>query len=58
MRKDHLNVHVFQNKNLCRLKSDRLFFFQLRLSEDHTIWRILSEKKKEGTGFISEKTET
>ena len=56
MRKDDLNEHVFQYKNWCRPKSDQLIFFQLWLSEDLSIGRILSEKKYEGKGLISEKT--
>ena len=47
MRKDNLNVHMFQNRNRCSPKSDQ--------------WSDQSEKKKKkkkcGTGWISEKTE-
>ena len=51
MRKDDLNVHVFQNKNLWLM-----IFFLLWLSEDLSIERILIENKYGGTGLISEKT--
>ena len=57
MGKDDLNVHVLQYKNWCSPKPDRWFFYLLWLSEDLPIGRILSEKKYEGTGLISEKTD-
>ena len=57
MRKDNLNVHVFQYENWCRPKSDRWFFFEFWLSGDLSIERILSEKKYGSTGLVSEKTE-
>ena len=57
MRKDYLNMHVFQYKNWCNPKSDRWFFFQLWLSEELFIGRILSEKNLGDTGLISEETE-
>ena len=40
MRKDDLNVHVFQKE-----------------TEDHSIGKILSEKKYVGTWLVSKKTE-
>ena len=52
MRKDDLNVHVFQYKNW-----SMIFFFLTWLSKDLSIGRILSEKKYGGTGLISEKNE-
>ena len=57
MQKDDLNKHVFQNRNWCSPKSDRLFFFEVLLSEDLSIGSILSEKKYRGTGLISKKKE-
>ena len=57
MQKDDPNVYVFQNKNWCSSKSDRLLFFWLWLSKDLSIVKILSEKKYGGTWLISEKTE-
>ena len=57
MRKDDLNVLIFQYKNWCSPKSDRIFFFLLWLSEELSIGSILSEKIFWGMGLISEKTE-
>ena len=45
MRRDDLNVHVFQNRNWCSPKSDQW------LSEDLSIGRIWIEKKFRGTGL-------
>ena len=55
MRKGDLNVHVFETDATQNLIDD--FFFQLWLSEDPSIGRILSEKKYGSTGLLSEKTE-
>ena len=55
MWKDDLNVHVFQNRNWFNLKSDQWSFFELWLSQDLSIRRLLSEGKYGGTGLISEK---
>ena len=57
MERDYLNLLAFQNKNWCSPKSDRGFFFSLRLSEDLSIGRILGEKNGYGKGLIFEKTE-
>ena len=57
MRKDDINVRVFQNSDWRSLKSDRWFFFFLSLSEDLSIGRVLCEKKHGGTGLLFQKTE-
>ena len=57
MWKDDLNVHVFQNRNWCSPKSVPWYFFQLWLSVELSIGRILSEKKYEGAGLLSENKE-
>ena len=57
MRKNDLNVHAFQNKNLCGPKSDWWLFFWLWLWEDLSIGNILSEKKYRGMWLICEKIE-
>ena len=54
MQKVDLNMHAFQNRNWCSLKSDHCFFF-LWLSRELFILRILIERKYEGTELLSEK---
>ena len=56
MRKDDLNVHVFQYKNWYSPKSDRWFFLLTLTVGGRNIGRIFCEKKYGGTGLISEKT--
>ena len=54
MRRDYLNVHVFEGRDWYSPESDRWLFF-LALSEDLSVGRILSEKKYEVTGLSSGK---
>ena len=57
MRKDDLNVHVFQNRNWCIPKSDRRFFFLTLIVRGPFHRKDFKWKKYGGTGLISEKTE-
>ena len=57
MRKDDLNVHVFQYKNLCSPKSDRWFFFLTLVVRGPFHRKDFEWKKYGSTGLISEKAE-
>ena len=57
MRKDDLNVHVFQYKNWCNPKSDRWYFFLALTVREPFHRKDFKWKKYGGTGLISEKTE-
>ena len=55
MRKDDLNVHVFQYKNWCNPKSDRWYFFLALTVREPFHRKDFKWKKYGGTGLISEK---
>ena len=55
MRKDDLNVHVFQYKNWCSPKSDRWFFFLILTGGGSFHRKDFKWKKNGGTGLISKK---
>ena len=55
MRKDDLNVHVFQYKNLCSPKSDRWFFFLTLVVRGPFHRKDFEWKKYGGTELVSEK---
>ena len=57
MRKDDLNVHVFQYKNLCSPKSDRWFFFLTLVVRGPFHRKDFEWKKYGGTELVSEKAE-
>ena len=57
MRNDDLNVHVFQNRNWCRPKSDSWFFFLTLTVREPFHRKDFKWKKYGGAGLISEKTE-
>ena len=57
MRKDDLNVHVFQYKNLCSPKSDRWIFFLTLVVREPFHRKDFEWKKYGGTELISEKAE-
>ena len=57
MRKDDLNVHVFQYKNLCSPKSDRWLFFLTLVVRGPFHRKDFEWKKYGGTGLVSEKAE-
>ena len=57
MRKDDLNVHVFQYKNLCSPKSDRRFFFLTLVVRGPFHRKDFEWKKYGGTELVSEKAE-
>ena len=57
MQKDNTNVHVFQNKNWCRSKSDRSNFFLSSTVRGPFHRKDFMWKKNGGTRLISEKTE-
>ena len=58
MRKDDVNVHVFQNRNLCIPKSGLLFFFLVLPVREPFPGKDFKWKKYGCMGLISEKTET
>ena len=55
MRKDDLNVHVFQNRNWFNLKSDRWIFFLALAVRGAFHGKAFRWGKILGTGLISEK---
>ena len=57
MRKDDLNVHVFQYKNLCSPKSDRWLFLLTLVVRGPFHRKDFEWKKYGGTGLVSEKVE-